>query len=146
MVQEYTQADNSCFGFGGSPTRIRNTGNSFPNPRTKSGSGYLAFFAYRTFNSSRYPHEQWCAYQLEEFKLRKLVLSFTTCNSDNKSLVIQILDNYSVLPTCFQSKTIRIMVNIYISNGDHIQQCYLSHVGLKLLVQKLKVLCRAWPN
>lgn len=62
MVQEYTQADNSCFGFGGSPTGIRNTGNSFPNPRTKSGSGYLAFFAYRTFNSSRYPHEQWCAY------------------------------------------------------------------------------------
>ena len=42
MVQEYTQADNSCFGFGGSPTGIRNTGNSFPNPRTKSGSGYLA--------------------------------------------------------------------------------------------------------
>ena len=34
----------------------------------------------------------------------------------------------------------------YLSNGDHIQQCYLSHVGLKLLVQKLKVLCRAWPN
>lgn len=36
-----------------------------------SGSGYPAFFEYRTSNPGGYPHEQWCSYQSEKFKLRR---------------------------------------------------------------------------
>ena len=48
---------------------------------------------------------------------------FTTCNSDNKSLVIQILDNYSVLPTCFQSKNDT-------NNGEYLYKQWRSHIAV----------------
>lgn len=70
MVQGCTKEDNSCSDFGYSLTGSRNAGNFFPNPGTKAGSGYSAFFSYRTSNFGRYPHEQWCSYQSEKFKLK----------------------------------------------------------------------------
>jgi len=42
------------------------------NPGTNAGSEYSSFFAYRTSNFGRYSHEQWCSYQSEKFKQRKL--------------------------------------------------------------------------
>ena len=71
MVQGYPKEDNSCSGFGCSLNEIRNDGKSFPNPGTKAGIGYSAFFAYRTSNLGGYPHEQWCSYQSEKFELRR---------------------------------------------------------------------------
>lgn len=71
MVQGYTQEDNSRSGFGCSFTGSRNAGNSFSYPGTKAGSGYPAFFEYRISNPGGYPHEQWCSYQSEKFKLRR---------------------------------------------------------------------------
>lgn len=71
MVQGYPEEGNSRSGFGCSFTGSRNAGKSFANPGTKVRIGSSVFFAYRTSNPGGYPHEQWCSYQSEKFKLRR---------------------------------------------------------------------------
>ena len=71
MVQGYPEEDSSCSGFGCSLTGIRNAGKSFANSGIKARIGSSAFLSYWTSNPSGYPHEQWCSYQSEKFKLRR---------------------------------------------------------------------------
>ena len=71
MVQGYPEEDNSCSGFGCSLNGSRNDGKSFADSGTKVRIGSSAFLSYRTSNPSGYPHEQWCSYQSEKFKLRR---------------------------------------------------------------------------
>ncbi len=43
--------------------------------------------------------------------------------------------------TASNRETVRVMVDIRMSNGDHIQQRNLNHAGLIQLVEKLEALC-----
>ncbi len=71
MVQGYSEEDSSCSGFGCSLYGRRNGGKSFSTPGTKARIGSPAFLSYRTSNPGGSPHEQWCSYQSEKFKLRR---------------------------------------------------------------------------
>lgn len=70
MVQGYMQEDNFCSGFVCSLNGNRNEGNVFPNPETKAGSRYSAFFVYWTSNLGGF-RRAWYSYQSEKFKLRR---------------------------------------------------------------------------
>lgn len=71
MVQGYPEEDSPCSGFGCSLIGIRNAGKSFANSGIKARIGFSAFLSYWTSNPGGYPHEQWCSYQSEKFKLRR---------------------------------------------------------------------------